>query len=532
MPTEIPNPPDAARLSAGLRDTGYDFLTASADIIDNSIAAGAKNVKVSINIRENGRRFVYFGDDGSGMDYNGLINALRYGSDERENPESLGKFGLGLKTASSSICRQFSVISRNTEGHDLNKVYCNLDFIKERNEWINLTETPTADDHEAFDAHCGKIGTLVVWEQCDRLLEKDYRDPGSSKEMAAVKRLRNKLKEHCALIFHKYLDPKETEFYDVSISVNEEIVEPWNPFQPDIAFQALPVESTSLQIETASGSIEPATLKAWIFPHKDELDEEGRKKAKIFVKNQGIYVYREGRLIHHGDWLGLWSPEPHSNLLRVEFNFGYKLDEVFGVGVKKDDVILDDNLLEHIHETIQPAYRSANQNYRKTQRQSVARGITHEPSNKRINETPNTASPKIKTVDSENNQATVNNNRGSSIRIKTSIGSNVDPAKLFIEPVERISQGGLWEPCLNSASSDNHSTAVRINKEHDFYTKIYSQMQSGFSVEGVDLLLWALAAAEFNSTDEELQPIWEDIREEVSSNLRKLLRNVKIPDQT
>ena len=88
----------------------------------------------------------------------------------------------------------------------------------------------------------------------------------------------------------------------------------------------------------------------------------------------------------------------------------------------------------------------------------------------------------------------------------------------------------LWEPFLTSASNDNHSTGVYLNENHDFYTKIYSQTNSSVSIEGLDLLLWAIAAAEHRNTDKELKYIWEDIREEVSSNLRKLLRDVEIPN--
>jgi hypothetical protein len=93
------NDPDPARLIHGLRDTGYDFYTAAADIIDNSIAAEANNINISVDLTTDGKKFVYFGDDGHGMDEKGLHNAMRYGAEVREDLASLGKFGLGLKTA-------------------------------------------------------------------------------------------------------------------------------------------------------------------------------------------------------------------------------------------------------------------------------------------------------------------------------------------------------------------------------------------------------------------------------------------------
>ena len=97
---DLINNPDAARLIFGLRDTGYNVRTAAADIIDNAIAAKADHINVEIILQQDGRKIVYFGDNGEGMDAAGVHRAMRYGAPERENPESLGKFGLGLKTAS------------------------------------------------------------------------------------------------------------------------------------------------------------------------------------------------------------------------------------------------------------------------------------------------------------------------------------------------------------------------------------------------------------------------------------------------
>lgn len=103
------NNPDATRLIYGLRDTGYNFRTAAADIIDNSIAADANRILVDISVTRDGRKFVYFGDNGTGMTEDGLFNAMRYGAPARANLASLGKFGLGLKTASSSVCLRYTV---------------------------------------------------------------------------------------------------------------------------------------------------------------------------------------------------------------------------------------------------------------------------------------------------------------------------------------------------------------------------------------------------------------------------------------
>ena len=103
--------PDPARMIEGLRDTGYEFVTAVADIIDNSIAAEATLVDVRINMDYRGNVRVCIADNGIGMDRDDLLNAMKYGSQRRDNPASLGKFGLGLKTASTAFCRRLSVLN-------------------------------------------------------------------------------------------------------------------------------------------------------------------------------------------------------------------------------------------------------------------------------------------------------------------------------------------------------------------------------------------------------------------------------------
>ena len=120
----------------GLRDTGYDFETAVADLVDNSIAAGAGNIDIRINQDFRGNVRFAIADDGQGMNCNGLIKAMQYGSPERADPASLGKYGLGLKTASTAFCRRLSVISRNSgEVKPLGATW-DLDRVLQEGKWI------------------------------------------------------------------------------------------------------------------------------------------------------------------------------------------------------------------------------------------------------------------------------------------------------------------------------------------------------------------------------------------------------------
>ncbi|RMH15384.1 MAG: ATP-binding protein, partial [Gammaproteobacteria bacterium] len=174
----VENPPDPARTIEGLRDTGYRFETAIADIIDNSIAAKASVVDLKITMDYGGNIRVSIADDGIGMNRDELINAMRYGSPARPDPSSLGKFGMGLKTASTAFCRRLSVTSRSSGEMAPLKATWDLDHVVGTGKWELLLSEPSSEEQKHLDEIApGHSGTVVVWEKVDRLL-KSYANPG------------------------------------------------------------------------------------------------------------------------------------------------------------------------------------------------------------------------------------------------------------------------------------------------------------------------------------------------------------------
>lgn len=524
---DLINEPDAPRLIFGLRDTGYNVKTAAADIIDNSIAAGASCVSVEIVLQSDGRKLVYFGDNGRGMDAAGVHRAMRYGAPERENPESLGKFGLGLKTASSSVCVKYTVISRREESDDLAKLAWDLDHVATAKAWEMLREPVSATEQEMFSELCGATGTLVIWEKCDRILTKEY-EPGSSNERAAVSRLAESLAKHVALVFHRFLDGNDSRERDVKILINQVPVVPWNPFYPARAEQILAESKQRLEIEMPDGSVENASIRAWILPHRlDMTKDEEKNFARISNRAQGFYVYREGRLIQDGGWMDVFGvPEPHYSLLRIEFDFGYRLDDAFRIDVKKSRILFHPELADGLHTILHPIYREAGQRYRRKNRELTSnKPIDHTSANKNIADTGNAAKPQVASVDTNGQSAVISNNQGAKIRLKVPVQSHVNADTVFVEAVDNITSGELWQPALRSPSEDGYVPAVLLNTHHDFYQKIYKRAAAnGYAVDGMDMLLWAFAVAEQNNINEEMAPIFEDIRAEISANLKKLLR--------
>lgn len=527
------NQPDAPRLIYGLRDTGYNFNTAAADIIDNSIAANASEVNVRIEMSPDGRKFVHFGDNGDGMDEDSLFDAMRYGAPARENKASLGKFGLGLKTSSSSICLNFTVISKPSPNENISKLTWDLEHVEKKNEWEMLQESVTADEYEIFEELCGESGTLVIWSKCDRLLSREYDDPGGAREKAAIRRLENDLRRHLGLIYYRFLDAMDDRERNISITVNGTIVEPWNPFFPARAEQVLSPNQQRLEIELEEGTVEEASIKAWILPNRRDLTEPEKKIARISNRAQGFYIHRQGRVIQQGGWVDVFGAvEPHTSLLRVEFDFDHKLDDAFKVDVKKSRILFDPALREALKTLLQPTYREAGNRYRRKEKAAVIeRGLNHDSSNRAIHGSSTTKKPSIVSADPNNKVATLSNNRGPVIKLRVPVDTHVNPNNVHVDAVENITSGDLWEPAMRSDAESGFVPGVRINKHHDYYQKIYQRAAiSGYTVEGMDLLLWAFSVAEQNNTNEELEPIFEDIRDEVSTNLKKLLRDVPLPD--
>ena len=533
MINELVNNPDASRLIHGLRDTGYNFNTAAADIIDNSIAAGADHIDVRIDIKTDGRKIVTFADNGHGMTAEELFSAMRYGAPVRENKASLGKFGLGLKTASSSVCLHYTVLSRKNAKQKLTKLAWDLDHVSTVDKWEMLKEPVTAEEKEQFENLCGDHGTLVVWKKCDRLLNTEYQIPGGHHEMRAIRKIAQKLSDHCSMIYYRFLDKKDSREKNIKLYIDGSDIAPWNPFYPEKSEQALSVKNQELPLETEKGEVYTAGIKAYILPRRNELSKQEQDLAKIANHRQGFYIHREGRVIHSGGWLGVFGAnEPHTSLLRVEFDFTHELDEAFSVDVKKSRILFDPALVEALKTILVPIYRQAGNTYRNKKKQDIVKGgIDHTPSNTNIANTDNKKEPSSYTPDPDSGATIVSNSRGK-VKLIGKSQDNVDASNVHVNSVDYLASGNLYEPAMRQAKDgDGYQTGVNINKSHDFYAKIYARAKSnGYSVEGMDYLLWALSASELDNVNTELEQIFDDFRKEVSTNLDRLLRALPLPD--
>jgi hypothetical protein len=323
--------PDASAMMESLRAFGYSTPAAIADLIDNSITAGAANVWINF-FWDGPNSYVSFLDDGCGMTAEELTQAMRAGSRsplEDRHESDLGRFGLGLKTASFSQCRQLTVSSRS-KGHPRVSRRWDLDHIKECKQW-RLLKAPAKGSEERLAGLDGlEHGTVVLWENMDRVVPDT--DVASVADHGRFRDLIDAMAEHVAMVFHRFLGPSSVRVF-INGAEERHQVRPWDPFLPSHpATQQLPVEP----IRFGSGVI---TVRPFVLPHQDKLGERQHKKAAGpagWNAQQGFYVYRNERLLVAGDWLGLgFTKEEHYKLARIQIDLPNTMDSDWDIDVKK-----------------------------------------------------------------------------------------------------------------------------------------------------------------------------------------------------
>ena len=322
--------PRADVLMESLRATGYSLPDAVCDLIDNSIAAGARNIWLNFHWA-GAESWVSILDDGSGMSESELVAAMRIGSRsprETREPSDLGRYGLGLKTASISQARSLTVATHTADERGVHTRRWDLDHLASSGDW-QLLNVPVESVAEVASDQLTRLehGTLIVWNKLDRLVG-DVRAGNARARRQFHDALRG-VEEHVAMVFHRFM----TERNSVSICINDQQIRPWDPFLADeAATQRLPSE-------TLGPSDSGITVTPFVLPHHSRLSGEGHRAAAGpggWNAQQGFYVYRNRRLLLPGDWLGLgFMKEEHYKLARIQLDLSNSSDHEWDIDVRK-----------------------------------------------------------------------------------------------------------------------------------------------------------------------------------------------------
>jgi hypothetical protein len=341
-------PPDASAMVESMRAHGYTFATAIADLIDNSIAAKCRNVWLRFEW-EGPDSWVSVTDDGNGMAEDELVGAMRLGSTSpltERDPADLGRFGLGLKTASFSQARRLTVRSKSTGGADSIRRW-DLDFLArpETRGWqlLRTAHGDTGERINELDRLGLETGTEVLLEIMDRVVG-GSEDKTMENHFVRVARVR----DHLAMVFHRFLS--DTGDRKLFIRINGDEIKAWDPFvrymkaTQTIVDEPFPADNTTADFTDVR-------IKGFVLPHKDRFIEKYPNRGSEMHRRasgpdgwnaqQGFYLYRNRRLIVAGSWLGLgpgrngWKQEEHYKLARIRVDISNATDQEWQIDVKK-----------------------------------------------------------------------------------------------------------------------------------------------------------------------------------------------------
>lgn len=337
-------PPFAPVLMESTRAMGYSLEAAVADIVDNSIAANASEVSIKFSPYD-AVPYVSILDNGNGMTEQKINDAMRYGSqsslNERDSND-LGRFGLGLKTASLSQCRCLTVISKQDGKVEARR--WDLDEIYKRESWALISLS--SDDLKDIPQYVEMLkplenGTLILWEKLDRMLK------GTVTPDKLMNKLMDDVRDHLSLVFHRYI-AGEIGIKKLSIKINGLELEPKDPF--------LIGKSTVFQADekfVIDGY--PVNVSTYMLPHvsaltKKEIITLGGTEG--LTKDQGFYIYRNKRLLVWGTWFRMHRKDELSKLARIRVDVPNALDHLWTLDIKKSTAVPPDDVKDNLRRIV------------------------------------------------------------------------------------------------------------------------------------------------------------------------------------
>ena len=351
--TTVPVIPSARRLVESLRDLGYDFAHAIADLVDNSIAARASRIAIDFNW-DGPNSWVRVTDNGVGMAGATITEAMRFGSERDYEVDDLGKFGLGLKTASLSQCRRLTVASRSDR--DQRRIEArrwDLDLVAKSNKWEIEILGPEERPGILVDPLQQHTGTVVLWESLERILK--YKNAWGDNSKRTLSKLAEQLEQHLGMVFHRFLSREARRRKGLTITVDETAVKPWDPYaRAERETAKFPPQEFEVHTDEGMGLVR---YQPFVLPPKEKFSTphafERMSGPEKWNRQQGFYIYRADRMIQSGGWSRMRTADEHTKLARAAIDFRPDLDSAFEVNVAKFRVTLPPELKDQMEEPVE-----------------------------------------------------------------------------------------------------------------------------------------------------------------------------------
>ncbi len=497
----IPNVPNAAKIIDSLRMVGYDNISAIADLIDNSIDADAQTIQLQIKPDLEGYT-VYLADDGCGMDIQTLDEALKLGSEtNRDETSDLGKYGMGLVTASLSICRRITVITKSVGSPILTSIQ-DIDVVKEKNAFVKELRESTDEEILLFKSFLNnkKSGSLIILSKCDQIQDKN------------IDNLTDTITKSLGQIFRLFIQSGREIF------VSNKKVMARDPLMSEDP-QTKILSDESFPITTMSGQKESVRVKIAMLP-----DVKESSTGTLNITNQGIYVMRNNREITSGVTLDVFTKHNDYNRFRAEVYFSGDLDQEMRVEFTKRDLRPKQNILKAIKDIIYPQLMSLRKEIKREQVRLKDKEEVHKQSAQNITQKASLLiKPDIKIEkrkSPENMSGSVIPKDTGRVRNPNTI-QNIRTQKIDVEfQVRNMSTNGP----LFDVDQIGRKTLITYNADHPFYIKVFAENSDDSVKTYIDYLVYSLATAKLKTFDEDQLDRIENYMSVFSSNLRTLMR--------
>lgn len=503
-----PNQPNAAKLITSLRNTGYDSYAAIEDIIDNSIDADARIIKITVE-NNNKELRVIIADNGIGMDELVLDEALKLGSiTDRNEVSDLGKFGMGLCTASISMSRKLEVITKQKESNCLYSCQ-DLDVIIKLNEFKKIGPIPAGkEEAELFGRLIGgEHGTVIVLSNIDHLSDNN------------VSQFASKLHKDIGRIYRKFINAK------IKFFINEKEVQAIDPMMEDNSETKIYSDDT-YEVPMGDGEKKQGTIRVKLVMLPD-VNKELEKDMKMNIRSQGFYILRNQREIAHGQSLDVFVKDNYYNRIRGEIYFDATLDKEMGVRFSKDGVNPSQAVKDFLKRVLGGQFSSIKNSILEGKRSGEESILDHAGSEAVIAQrqklliTPEVKIEKRKVKESAGDTVENTGKRVDHHDRKNFKESKLSPTGMGAR-FDTLAMGK--ESILYQAEQVGKIIVIRWNSDHPFYDRVMLANKDNKSLtNAIDYLIYALASAELMNTKDESVELMINLKSVMSTNLRALL---------
>lgn len=476
------NEPNAGILIYALQHLGYKNDVALCDIIDNSIDAGATVIQLEITSDK-----ILIIDNGCGMDEETLNEALRLGSDVvRDDASCLGKFGMGLSTASMSIANKTTVLTKTSKSDEVLRTCVNINAIKLKNDFVKDFGKATPKEKALYQEKVNeKSGTIVILEDCIGIKNRN------------VTQFSNKMKNEIARIYRKFMEK-------ITFTVNGTVIKADDPlFLEDEKTLIYSDEDYEVKWKDKNGIERKSSIRAKLvlLPNFEDA-----KEKKINIPNQGFSILRNSREIAFGYMPSNWIIKHNSyNRFRGEISFQSDMDEAMGVDFKKNGIDMLDSVNDALMHALKPQIVSIGSQAKREKIKVENKSISHEEAEKYINIKSNVLIRPKEIITTECNSKKENEKK---VNVK----------------FETISSGRAGN--IFSAYLEGKTTVIEWNIDHPFYESfVVSNKDNTKLISAVDYLIYSIATSQLKvlGDDNDKAEIIDQLISVMSNNMRALL---------